>query len=126
MACPMIQPHHQLRLTMWCPLAELHRKSGWSVRLKCTWAGMALLTQHIAASCGTFRLRWVHAGDQTSFVPLLPPKETTVISSTQALDFQLGYKPVPTAVVAFSEVQPSLPLALCRLRCRERIAWSSF
>jgi hypothetical protein len=37
-------------------------------------------------------------------VPLLPPKETTGISSGEALEFQLRYRPVPTDVVAFKEV----------------------
>ncbi|CAL5227982.1 g11033 [Coccomyxa viridis] len=72
-------------------------------------------------------------GNQTSFVPLLPPKETTVISSTQALDFQLGYRPVPTAVVAFTEllsrtaVHPaeSINTALGRLSPTCRALWST-
>ena len=46
----------------------------------------------------------LRAGKQTCFVPLLPPKETTVILSTEALDFQLGYRPAPANIVAFSEV----------------------
>jgi hypothetical protein len=37
-------------------------------------------------------------------VPLLPPKETTGISSGEALEFQLRYRPAPTDVVAFKEV----------------------
>lgn len=65
-------------------------------------------TQPWGTPSGVRRVRLVPAGSETSFVPLLPPKETTVISSAQALDFQLGYKPAPTAVVAFSEVQPPL------------------
>ena len=62
-------------------------------------------------------MRRMNAGSETSFVPLLPPKETTVISSTQALDFQLGYRPVPTAVVAFSEVRPPATFAILRACC---------
>lgn len=37
-------------------------------------------------------------------MPLLPPKETTGISSGEALEFQLHYRPAPTDVVAFKEV----------------------
>ena len=37
-------------------------------------------------------------------MPLLPPKETTGISSGEALEFQLRYRPAPTDVVAFKEV----------------------
>ena len=46
-------------------------------------------------------------GLDTCFVPLLPPKETTSISNTEALNFQLGYRPMAADVVAFSEVWPS-------------------
>ena len=46
----------------------------------------------------------MRAGKQTCFVPLLPPKETTVISSAEALNFQLDYRPAPANIVAFSEV----------------------
>ena len=37
-------------------------------------------------------------------MPLLPPKETTTISSAQALDYQLGYRPAAADVVPLSEV----------------------
>ena len=57
----------------------------------------------------------LYAGKQTCFVPLLPPKETTIISSTEALDFQLGYRPAPAHVVAFSEVQ-SLFILPCNIK----------
>ena len=46
-------------------------------------------------------------GLDTCFVPLLPPKETTGISNIDALNFQLGYRPMATSVLAFSEVWPS-------------------
>lgn len=39
-------------------------------------------------------------------MPLLPPKETTIVSVEEALRFQLEYRPAPADVVAFSEVFP--------------------
>ena len=47
---------------------------------------------------------WLPAGKEACFVPLLPPKKTTGISSGEALEFQLRYRPEPTDVVAFKEV----------------------
>ena len=43
------------------------------------------------------------AGQEPCFVPLLPPKETTTISTAQALDYQLSYRPAAADVVALSE-----------------------
>ena len=50
------------------------------------------------------------AGKEPCFVPLLPPKETTTITSAQALDYQLGYRPAAADVVALSEVTNPRPL----------------
>ena len=49
-------------------------------------------------------MRAWRAGKEPCFVPLLPPKETTTITSALALDYQLGYRPVAADVVVLSEV----------------------
>ncbi len=62
------------------------------------------------------------AGQEPCFVPLLPPKETTTISTAQALDYQLSYRPAAADVVALSEVTNPEPSAFdsSRAPCMEQ------